>query len=115
MVAFLKLLILAPIAVLVILLAMANRTPVMLSFDPVGGDGAMSVTVPLFVAVLGALMLGILIGGIVVWLGQGKHRRAARHALREAENAKAEAERLRQLVSPAAAGGAPGLPASMIR
>lgn len=112
---FLRLLILAPVAVLVILLAIANRTPVQLSFDPVGGDGAMAVTVPLFVALLGALMLGILIGGVVVWLGQGKHRRAARQALRDAQNAKAEADRLRQLVPVAASEGAPGLPASMIR
>lgn len=114
MVAFLRLLILAPVAVLVILLAIANRTPVQLAFDPVGADGAMTVTVPLFVAVLGALMLGILVGGISVWFGQGKHRRAARHAQREAEAAKAEVERLRLLV-PAAGVSTSTLPATLNR
>lgn len=102
MLAFLRLLILAPIAVLVILLAMANRTPVQLSLDPVGTDG-MTLSVPLFVALLGAMMVGILIGGVACWIGQGKHRKAARMAAREAEQAKAETERLR-LLTPTAVG-----------
>lgn len=111
-----RLLFIAPVAVVVILLAMANRAPVQLSFDPVSADGAYTFTVPLFVAVLGALMIGIVIGGVAVWLGQGKHRRAARTALREAEAAKAEAERLRKLVPPAATlGSSVDLPATMIR
>ncbi|HRK24060.1 MAG TPA: LapA family protein [Beijerinckiaceae bacterium] len=102
MLAFLRLLLLAPIAVVLIMLALANRTPVPLSFDIVGLE-AQSVTVPLYVALLGAVMLGILIGGIACWIGQGKHRKAAREAGRAADQARAEAERLKLAASPLAA------------
>ena len=40
-----RLLFIAPVAVIVILLAMANRAPVQLSFDPVSADGAYTFTV----------------------------------------------------------------------
>jgi len=108
-----RLLILAPLAVLVVLLALANRAPVALSLDPMGGN-AWTVTVPLFVAVIGALMGGILIGGVATWIGQGKHRRAARESAREAKAAQAEAERLRALV-PTQASDQVVLPPTMIR
>lgn len=111
-----RILFFAPLAVLVILLAIANRAPVQVAFDPVTSDGAYTFTMPLFVALIGALMIGILFGGISVWLGQGKHRRAARAAEREAERAKAEVERLKALVPPATQiEGSVSLPAPMIR
>ncbi len=102
MAAFFRLLILAPVAVVVVLLAVANRDPVTIALDPTGGT-AFVVTVPLFVALLAAMMGGILIGGVACWLGQGKHRKAARLACREAEQAKAEAERLRMMAPTLAA------------
>lgn len=111
--AFLRLLILAPVAVIVVMLAMVNRAPVTLSFDLAGGT-AQTLTVPLFVALLGAVMVGIILGGVGCWIGQGKHRKAARQAQRDAEQARAEVQRLKALL-PAESGGAPGLPAPMIR
>lgn len=108
-----RLIILAPIAVVVVLLAIANRSLVQLSFDPSGGT-AYTFTVPLFVAVLGAVMLGILVGGIACWLGQGKHRRAARQAQREAEAARAEVARLSAMIPPSDP-HASALPPTMIR
>ena len=113
MAAILRLLVLAPIAVLVVLLAVANRAPVVLSLDPMGGN-VWSVTIPLFVAVLGALMVGILIGGVACWLGQGRYRRAARDKAREAQTALAENDRLRQMLPATTAVGSV-LPGSMIR
>jgi len=108
-----RLIILAPVAVVVVLLSIANRMPVQLSFDPSGGT-AYTVTVPLFVAVLGAVMAGILIGGVACWFGQGKHRRAARQAQREAEVARSEVARLTAML-PQADPHASALPPTMIR
>lgn len=102
MAAFLRLLVLAPVGVVVILLAVANRGPVSLSLDPTGGN-AYTLTLPLYIVLLAAMMAGILIGGVACWLGQGKHRKAARQAAREAERAKAESERLRLMVPTLAA------------
>lgn len=111
-----RLLFLSPLAVLVVLLALANREWVQLSLDPMGGN-AWTVTVPLFVAVLGALMIGILVGGTAAWLGQGKYRRAARDKAQELKTALAEVERLRNLVPTEVAieSNTSTLPASMIR
>ena len=111
MAAILRLLVFAPVAVIVVLLAMANRTPVRLSLDPLGGD-AWTIQLPLFAAAIGALMLGILIGGVATWLGQGKYRRAARESAREAQAAQSEVDRLRTMVPTA---DAVILPPTMIR
>lgn len=106
-----RLLILAPFGVLVILLAAANRQKVTLSFDPMGGD-LWSLQLPLFVALLAAVMIGILIGGIATWVGQSRYRRAARDYGREAKEAQGEVQRLRTLVPTA---DAVALPPTMIR
>lgn len=96
MLAFLKALILLPVAVLIILLAVANRNPVVLSFDP-SGNGApeLGVAAPLFAFLFGALVLGVFLGGIGSWLASGKHRRARRVSSREIGRLHAEADRLR--------------------
>ncbi len=95
MVAFLKWLLLAPIAILAIMLALANRAPVKVVFDPFGGASDLSVTAPLFLVLLGAVMVGVLLGGVGSWLRQGRHRKASRDARAEAARNRAEADRLR--------------------
>jgi uncharacterized integral membrane protein len=103
---FLKALILLPVAVAVVLLAVANRKPVTLSFDPFTPEGPLfSWTLPLFALVFLCLMLGVVIGGVASWLAQAKHRRLERRYRREARRLRDERERLR------AQGGAAGLPA----
>jgi len=94
---FLKGLVLVPVAIAVILMAVANRGPVTVSFDPFAREGAAaySITVPLFALILGAVMLGVVIGGIAAWFAQGKNRRAARVQRREAERLRDETERLK--------------------
>ena len=85
MVRFLKSLLLLPVAAVVILLAVANRAPVQLSFDPVNVDApAFSVSLPLYAILFGAVALGIVVGGVFTWLGQGRARASARHHRREA-------------------------------
>lgn len=100
MIAFLKGLVLLPVAIVLILLAIANRHAVTLSLDPFSGAAPeVGVTQPLFVFLFGALVLGVLIGGTGSWVAGGKHRRARRYSHREVNRLKAEADRLRATVS----------------
>ena len=102
---FLKALLLLPIAIIVVLLAVANRGPVTLSFDPFSPGGPqLSWTLPLFAVIFLSVMVGVLIGGVASWLAQSKHRRRERHYRREARNLRRDGERQRPR------GGA-GLPA----
>lgn len=94
--AFLKALLLVPLAIGVVLFAVANRKPVVLSLDPLTRDAPqIAYEVPLFVVVLAALALGVMIGGVAAWLVQGKHRKAERSLKRERERLLAETEMLR--------------------
>ncbi|MGY2050221.1 LapA family protein [Methylobacterium sp. JK268] len=96
MIRFLKGLILLPVAVVVVLLAVANRQPVTLSFDPfTEGAPVFSLTVPLYALLFAAVALGILVGGCGAWLGEGQVRRDRRAKAREVERLRAESERLR--------------------
>ena len=54
----------------------------------------MSLVLPFYVYIFGALVLGVLAGGAAVWLGQGRWRRSARVRGQEASRWHAEADRL---------------------
>jgi uncharacterized integral membrane protein len=93
---FLKALVLLPIAILVVLLAVANRAPVTLSLDPFSqGTPEFAVQVPLFAVIFAAVMLGVVIGGVASWLAQGKHRKSRRQLRRETRQLRYETERLK--------------------
>jgi uncharacterized integral membrane protein len=97
-----------PFAIVVIVLAVANRGPVTLSLDPIAQQNSIyTLTLPLFVVLLGTLMVGIIIGGLASWVAQGRHRKAERRFRREAEGLRAEAERLKAFRSD----NGPALPA----
>ena len=65
MMAFLKALVLLPVAIVVVLLAVANRQVVTVSFDPFSkGPPEIAATVPLFALIFAAVVIGILIGGV---------------------------------------------------
>jgi hypothetical protein len=96
MIRFLKALILLPVAIVVVLLAVANRTPVLVSLDPFTPEAPeFATTLPLFAVIFAAVMAGVVIGGVAAWLAQGKHRRARRQYGREVRHLRNEAERLR--------------------
>nr|WP_210272783.1 LapA family protein [Chthonobacter rhizosphaerae] len=98
----------APIALVVIALALVNNQPVTIILDPFTPQTPyMTVTVSLYVIFFVTLMVGVLLGGMAVWARQGRFRRAARQNRREARRWKGEAERLREQTAPAG----PGLPA----
>jgi Lipopolysaccharide assembly protein A domain len=67
-----------------------------LSYDPTN-PGAVESTIhlPLFLILFGTLLVGMILGGITVWLKQGRFRRAARVAQVEVERHRNELDRLR--------------------
>lgn len=85
-------LLIVPVAVVLIALAVANRTPVDLILDPVGGRYRLET--PLFVLIFGALIAGLLLGGFATWVSQGKWRRLARERRRETYDLRRQTDRL---------------------
>ena len=76
--------VLVPLAVIIIAFAVANRQVVTVSFDPFSANApAAAVTLPLFALVILLLIIGVLIGGLAVWLQQGRWRLTARRLERE--------------------------------
>ncbi|MFO1150109.1 MAG: lipopolysaccharide assembly protein LapA domain-containing protein [Alsobacter sp.] len=91
---FLKLLVMVPIIVLGTVFAVANRTPVPVTLDPPGWFDIPPVQAPLFLIVFVAMAVGVVLGGVAVWFGQSRHRKAARANARAAAKHKAEVDRL---------------------
>ena len=90
---FLKALILVPIAVLLVLFAVANRQWTGVSLDPFSSEPpALAIHLPLFLVILLTLIFGVIVGGIATWLGQRKWRRAARSLEAELREARVETE-----------------------
>lgn len=84
---FLSGLILIPLAIVLLVFAVANRHFVTLSLDPFNpSDPAISVQLPLFVLLIGVALLGVIAGGLATWFRQRHWRRSARRS--EAELAK---------------------------
>jgi len=71
--------IIIPVAAVMVAFAVANRQTVTVSFDPLSAIApAYAATLPLFILLFAALILGVMVGGFAAWLGQGKWRRRAR-------------------------------------
>src|SRR5580658_2156194 len=88
--------ILLPIAVALVGFAVANRHPVVVSFDPFDAvDPDHSATVPLYLLAFGVLIAGVMLGGIAAWLEQGKWRRARARLAAEMRAIRSELEELR--------------------
>ncbi len=85
-----------PVAVLLIVFSVANRAPVTMLLDPFSRENpAIAVTLPFFVFIFAAFVTGLLIGGSLIWLSQGRNRKEARKQAMEARNWRAEAEQQR--------------------
>nr|WP_319515535.1 LapA family protein [uncultured Cohaesibacter sp.] len=113
---FLQLIILVPFAIVAISLAVANRHTVQLALDPFSPEQpVLDFTVPLYVVIFGALLIGIFIGGFMAWLKQGRHRKAAREKRYEAQKWRNEADRQQKRLEKIAAdpkSNVPALPAA---
>lgn len=108
-----------------VVFTIANRELVTLDFWPF----ELSLRAPLFVVLLASLFVGLLIGGLAVWLSAGRTRRRGRQARRRVEQLERELARLEREPgappltrlgtalppTPSAIGGGPaGLPAPTV-
>ena len=103
MVRLLKFIVIAPLAILFLIFAFANRHFVTVSFDPFssGDVPAFAIPAPLFAVIIAARAIGVVLGGVVTWIGQGKHRRAARALRVEAQKLKTDLQAANKAVAPA--------------
>jgi hypothetical protein len=73
---FLKAIVAILAATVLVALAIANRQPITVSFDPFDpSDADLAVTVPFYLAGFTILIAGVVLGGIAAWLKRGKRRR----------------------------------------
>ncbi len=90
-----SLLIAFPLAIALIAIAITNRHPVQLVLDPFKPEApALAVELPFYAYLLGALILGVVLGGVATWMTQSRWRRTARVQGQRAQRFEAEAERL---------------------
>lgn len=100
---FLWLIVGVPAAVLLIVFSVANRQLIQFRLDPFNTDNpAIAVELPFFVFLFAALLAGMAIGGLAVWISQGQYRKTAR-----AQKARADAL-TGQIASQSARLSAPG-------
>ena len=108
---FLKALILVPLALVIVVFAIANRQLVTITLDPFG-DSKIAFALPLFLLAFVLVIFGVIIGGVAAWLRQHKWRRAAHQLDRELAAVRTERDSLKRALADAeaAAAAAPDLP-----
>jgi uncharacterized integral membrane protein len=88
---FLIAILMVVVAALLVAYAIANRSPVTVSFDPFDrGTPAYVVTLPLHLLSFTILILGVVVGAVVGWFTQGKRRRYRRRLESELNRVRAE-------------------------
>lgn len=103
MIRFIRIVVVALVAIILLLFAFANQQTVTVSFDPFSSpeNSALATNEPLFAVVIVSAMLGVIAGSAVTWFSQGRHRRAVRRHRADAAKWRAEAESLRAQQPPA--------------
>jgi uncharacterized integral membrane protein len=90
-------LILVPLAIVLVVFAVANRQIVTVSFDPFNAaQPAFVATMPLFVLIMALLIFGVVVGGLAAWLRQSKWRSTARRLERDVRDLHDEVDALRR-------------------
>jgi hypothetical protein len=93
--------ILVPLGMVLVAFAVANRNAVTVSLDPFSkAEPAVAVTLPLYQLVFAILILGVVVGGVATWLGQGGWRRLARRLERDLAALRTELDGLRRHSEP---------------
>jgi uncharacterized integral membrane protein len=83
-------LVLIPLAIVIVMFAVANREAIIVSFDPFdAAHPAFALKVPLFAVIFTLVGVGVMIGGIASWLRQSRWRMRARRAEAEARDLRA--------------------------
>jgi uncharacterized integral membrane protein len=96
---FISALILVPLAIVLVVFAVANRQTVLVSFDPfnpANPDPALALSRPLYQVMLAMVIAGVIIGGTAAWLRQGKWRWRARALEREGRALRRELDELKR-------------------
>ncbi|MCB8839607.1 lipopolysaccharide assembly protein LapA domain-containing protein [Aurantimonas sp. VKM B-3413] len=97
----LSFIILVPIAIILVVFCVANRELVPVSLDPIGTMPQFAFQAPLFILLMGSVILGIVLGGLGTWFTQAHYRRKSWKRKYEVERLRREAEehkaRARQL------------------
>jgi len=89
-----NLVILLPVAIILIVLSVANRHAVTLALNPFEpADPVLSLTAPFFVYLFLAVILGAILGSGLTWFAQGKHRKRVRRQAQEVARWQGEARR----------------------
>ena len=95
---FVIIFVLVPLAVLIVMFAVANREIITVSFDPFDStQPALAFRMPLFILIFVLVGLGVLIGGIAAWLKQHKWRARARRAEADVRRLRAELDAQRTI------------------
>ncbi len=98
---FLTAFVLVPLAIVIVMFAVANREMVTVSFDPFDiAQPASAPKMPLFILIFVLVGVGVLIGGIAAWLKQHKWRTRARRAEADVRRLRAELDAQRSIASP---------------
>jgi uncharacterized integral membrane protein len=89
--------VLAPLVLVLVGFAVANREAVTVSFDPFSATNpAFALEIRLYLLAFSLLILGVIVGGVAAWLTQRKWRRAARKFEAEARALRAELDSFRR-------------------
>jgi len=82
---FLAYLVLIPLAIIIVMFAVANREVINVSFDPFDpAHPAYSLKLPLYALIFALVAIGVVVGGIAAWLRQSRWRLRARRGEAEA-------------------------------
>ena len=105
-----------PVAAVFVVFAVANRHALTLDLWPL----PLEIDLPVYIAVLGALVAGMVVGGSAQWISDGKWRRRARAGRRKASALErrltlVEAAREEGRDEPPAPAPAPGAPSRRVR
>ncbi|MBM3507040.1 MAG: LapA family protein [Alphaproteobacteria bacterium] len=100
---FLFWLVILPLAVAMAFFAVNNRERVPVSFDPLPYE----VQPPLFVLIIGAVFLGLFLGGIATWFGQHRWRAQTRALHRRVKHLEGEIEGFQARTAPPTAATQP--------
>ncbi len=88
-----------PVGVILATLMVINRHNVGFIYNPFAPrEFAQKIEMPFFFYLLGALIVGTIIGGMATWFAQGRWRKAARKRSREAHELRKKADDLMQQV-----------------